>query len=275
MITVIAEIGINHNGDISIAKKLIDIAKLNGCHFVKFQKRSINTVYTEEFLNSKRESPWGTIQRDQKQGIEFDKNDYEEINKYCQNIGIKWFASAWDTDSQFFLRNFNLPVNKVASAMLDHNDLLNVIADEGKYTYISTGMSDFEKINNAIKIFKRYKCPYELMHCVSTYPLNLKDANLKRINLLKNTFKCEVGYSGHEVGISVSYAAITLGINSIERHITLNRSMYGSDQASSLEPNGLRLLTTACKEIPIALGEGLIDMRESEKSIESKLKYYK
>jgi len=252
----IAEIGINHNGDLEICKRLIDEAVLAGCDAVKFQKRDINSVYTQEFLNSYRESPWGNTQRDQKQGLEFTQKDYQEISKYCTQKNIEWFASAWDLNSQKFLSQFNCNYNKIASAMIVYEDLLIMVAKEKKHTFISTGMSTFDDIQKAVDIFRKYHCPFELMHTVSTYPMRDEDANLLLIKTLRERYKCDVGYSGHEVGLAVSYAAAALGITSLERHITLNRAMYGSDQSASIEPAGLRQLVGAIRKIEIAMGDG-------------------
>tara|TARA_B100000787_G_scaffold47612_1_gene34179 strand:+ start:52 stop:777 length:726 start_codon:yes stop_codon:yes gene_type:complete len=236
---LIAEIGINHNGDINIAKQLIKNAK--DCEFdaVKFQKRTINIVYDEKTLDTARESPWGTTTRQQKLGLEFEKNEYDEINKYCKELNIDWFASAWDIKSLEFLDNYNLKYHKIASAMIVDNKFLNEVAKRNKHTFISTGMSTKEDIDNSIKIFKKNNCSFELMHCVSTYPMKIEDANLVTINQLKSEYNCNVGYSGHENGVVVSIAATMLGITSLERHITLDRIMYGSDQASSLELTGM------------------------------------
>ena len=236
----VAEIGINHNGDIKICKQLIDLAVLTGCDAVKFQKRDIEEVYSKEFLDGFRESPWGKSQRDQKKGLEFNKKDYQEIDSYCKEKNIKWFASAWDLKSQSFLRQFNCKYNKIASAMLVNLDLLKMVSEEKKHTFISTGLSSMDDIEKAVKIFRDNNCPFELMHCVSTYPMKSSDANLKTIITLKEKFKCKVGYSGHETGLTVSLAAAALGATSIERHITLDRAMYGSDQAASLSPPGLK-----------------------------------
>ncbi|MEI8218030.1 MAG: N-acetylneuraminate synthase family protein [Elusimicrobiota bacterium] len=248
-IFIIAEIGINHNGDINIAKDLIKLAKECGCDAVKFQKRAIDAVYTKELLDSYRESPWGKTQRAQKEGLEFGLKEYKEIEKYCKEIGIEWFASAWDMESQKFLRQFNCRYNKVASAMLVYNDLLKEIASEKKHTFISTGMSDIKVIDNAVEIFRKAGCPFELMHCVSTYPMDDEDANLNRIKTLKERYKCHVGYSGHEVGLAVSYAAVAFGITSLERHITLDRAMYGSDQAASIEHRMIAFESPFCTEV--------------------------
>ena len=269
---IIAEIGINHNGDIKIAKDLIKTAKDTGCDAVKFQKRTIDLVYTQEFLDSSRESVWGNTQRAQKEGLEFTLDQYKEIDVYSKELGIEWFASAWDLESQKFLRQFNLKFNKIASAMIVDESLLEEVAFEGKHTFISTGMSSIKEIDRAVEIFRKYKCPFELMHCVSTYPMDDEDANLNRINTLRDRYKCNVGYSGHESGLSVSYAAAAMGITSLERHITLDRAMYGSDQAASLEPNGLRLLIGGVRKIEKAMGDGVIKINEKELPIAKKLR---
>jgi N-acetylneuraminate synthase len=271
-IFIVAEIGINHNGDMSICKKLIDIAKEAGCDAVKFQKRDLDQVYTKEFLDSPRESQWGSTQRDQKKGLEFDTEQYKEIDVYCKNKNIEWYASAWDLHSQEFLRQFKCNYNKVASAMIVYEDLLKKIAEERKHTFISTGMSEYNDIQKAVDIFRSANCPFELMHTVSTYPMKDEDANLNLINTLRNKFNCDVGYSGHEVGLAISYAAATLNITSLERHITLSRAMYGSDQAASLEPAGLKQLVGGVRKIEKALGDGQKTIIEAEKPIAKKLR---
>ncbi len=263
-IFIIAEIGINHNGDIHIAKQLIDAAKDAGADAVKFQKRTIDLVYTKELLDSPRKSPWGTTQRAQKEGLEFGLNEYKEIDAYCREKGIEWFASAWDLKSQKFLRQFDRKYNKIASAMIVHEDLLKEVASEKKHTFISTGMSELGQIDRAVEIFRSADCPFELMHCVSTYPMEDEEANLNCIKTLRDRYQCDVGYSGHEVGLAVSYAAAALGITSLERHITLNRAMYGSDQAASVEPMGFRQLVGAVRKIEKAMGNGnrVINIKE-------------
>ena len=255
-IFVVAEIGINHNGDMSICKELVDAAVDADCDAVKFQKRNIDNVYTQDFLDSPRESPWGTTQREQKAGLEFNTKEYEQINQYCKEKGIKWFASAWDLDSQKFLQQFDCEFNKVASAMIVYEELLQMIANEGKHTFISTGMTTYDDIQKAVDIFTKENCPFELMHTVSTYPMKDEQANLKMINTLRNKYQCNVGYSGHEVGLAVSYAATALGITSLERHITIDRSMYGSDQSASVEPAGFKQLVGAVRKIEMAMGDG-------------------
>ena len=271
-IFVIAEIGINHNGSLDICKQLIDVAVKAGADAVKFQKRTIDLVYTRELLDSPRESPWGTTQRDQKKGLELELEDYQEIDRYCKQQNIAWFASAWDLESQKFLRQFDCKYNKVASAMIVYEDLLREIASEKKHTFISTGMSMTTDIDLAVGIFRDANCPFELMHCVSTYPMDDRDANLRRIKTLRDSYKCNVGYSGHETGLAISYGAVGYGISSLERHITLDRAMYGSDQAASLEPVGFTSLIGGIRKIESAHGDGSLDMNPKEKSVADKLR---
>ncbi len=269
---IIAEIGINHNGDIKIAKELIDMAYRCGAHIVKFQKRDIDLVYEQDFLDSPRESPWGETQRDQKKGLEFENNEYDYIESYCKELGIKWFASAWDLNSLKFLNNYNLEFNKIASAMIVYDDFLKEVAATGKKCFISTGMSNYEEIDNAVNIFSQKNCEFELMHCISTYPMRDEDANLLCIPDLKKRYNCDVGYSGHEVGLAVSYAAVALGATSLERHITLDRAMYGSDQASSIEESGFKQLCGAVQKIEKALGDGKKKLLDEEVPISKKLR---
>ena len=271
---LIAEIGINHNGDLGIAKQLIDAAADAGFDAVKFQKRTIDKVYTQEFLDAPRESPWGSTQRAQKEGLEFSAQDYKEIDRYCKEKGLQWTASAWDMDAQIFLQQFNCAFNKVASPMLGHIPLLKLIASEKKKTFISTGMSTLEELDGVVKIFKDANCPFELMHCNSTYPMKEEDANLLCIPMLKNRYGVNVGYSGHESSlIKVCTAAVTLGATSLERHITLDRAMYGSDQAASLEPLGFRNLLSSINKIKIATGEPKVGhVFDEEKIIAAKLR---
>ena len=269
---IIAEVGINHNGDLAIAKQLIDVAADAGADAVKFQKRTIDRVYTKEFLDSPRESPWGKTQRAQKQGLELGEKEYREIDRHCRERKIKWFASAWDLDSQKFLRRFELEYNKIASPMIVSQELLTEVAVEGKHTFISTGMSSERDIDRAVEVFTKKRCPFELMHCVSTYPMEDEDANLRRIVALRERYQCKVGYSGHEVGLAVSYAAVALGATSLERHITLSRAMYGSDQSASVEPAGFRQLVGAVRKIEQALGDGSIHMNPKEIPIAKKLR---
>ena len=270
---LIAEIGINHNGDIKIAKKLIDAAVDAKFDAVKFQKRDINLVYTQEMLDSHRESPWGTTQREQKNGLEFGANEYDEINNYCKSKNIDWFASAWDLNSLEFLDKYNCEFNKVASAMIVDEIFLNEIAKRKRHTFISTGMSTESNIDRAVDIFQKQKCSFELMHCVSTYPMKVEDANLLTINALRKKYKCNVGYSGHENGVAVSLAAFSLNISSLERHITLDRTMYGSDQAASLELKGMKDLTSSIDKMLLAYGtEKLGNVIPEELEIAKKLR---
>ena len=272
---IIAEIGINHNGSLEIAKKLIDMAKECGADAVKFQKRTIEIVYSPEFLASPRKSPWGTTQREQKEALEFSKEEYDEIDAYCKEKGIYWFASAWDEKSQEFLRQYDLPFNKIASAMLTHKRLLEMVAEEGKHTFISTGMSTLEQIDRAVEIFEKKGCPYTLMHCVSVYPCPDEWCNILMVKTLKERYNCPVGYSGHEKGILPSVLAVALGAVAIERHITLDRNMYGSDQAASLEKEDLKLLITYCRSVKHILGDGKKKILPEEEEVAKKLRYFK
>ena len=257
MVFITAEIGINHNGDIKIAKELIKFAKLYGCDAVKFQKRTVEQAYSKEILDSYRESPWGNTTRDEKLHLEFGKDEYDEINKFCNEQEIVWFASSWDVPSQEFLKKYDIKYNKVASAMLTNKELLDVVAQEKKPTFLSTGMSTMNDIENAVEIFKKYNCPFELMHTNSSYPMKMEEANLNCIDTLKNKFLCNVGYSGHESGASlICVAAVLLGATSIERHVTLDRTMYGSDHAASLEPLGLQRLVRDIRLLDIIKGDG-------------------
>lgn len=269
---IIAEIGINHNGDLKIAKELINWAVQAGADAVKFQKRTVEKVYTKEELDRYRESPWGTTNREQKMGLEFGKAEYDEIDAYCKKKNIQWSASAWDIDSQIFLQQYNLKFNKVASAMLTNMELLKAIAEEKRYTYISTGMSSFEEIDAAVDVFRKANCPFELMHCNSTYPMKNEDANLAMIDVLHERYHCSVGYSGHETGRIVSFAAAALGATSIERHITLDRSMYGSDQPASLEVTDFYKLVKDIRSLPAIMGTGEKILSDAELAVRKKLR---
>jgi len=272
---IIAEIGINHNGDIEIAKKLIDEAKKAGCDAVKFQKRTIDIVYDEKTLLSKRESPWGTTQKEQKEGLEFSEIEYDQIDQYCNKKEIEWFASAWDLKSFDFLKKYNLKNNKIASAMITHKKFLEHVAQSKVHTFISTGMSTMEDITYAVEIFKKYQCDFTLMHTVSTYPTDEKELNLINIIKLKEKFDCKIAYSGHETSPGPSVIAAMLGATAIERHITLDRSMYGSDQSASLEPYGLELMVNNVRRINTVIGNTERNGAfESEKPIAKKLRYW-
>jgi N-acetylneuraminate synthase len=270
---IIAEIGINHNGDISIAKKLIDLAASSGCDSVKFQKRDINLVYDKSEMDTPRESPWGTTFGEQKKGLEFNEKDYIEIDNYCREKNIEWFASAWDLNSLEFMNRFNTKYNKVASAMIVDVNFLKEVAKQKKYTFISTGMASEQDISAAVKIFKESGTKFELMHCVSTYPMKVEDANLATINALKDKYNVNVGYSGHESGLAVSFAAMKYDITSLERHITLDRAMYGSDQSASLEKAGLENLVKTIRKMEIAFGQNKLGhITKDEEKIAKKLR---
>jgi N-acetylneuraminate synthase len=260
----------------SIAKQLIDSAADAGFDAVKFQKRTINDVYTQEFLDSPRESPWGTTQRAQKEGLEFSREQYKEISEYCASKKISWSASAWDLRAQEFINGFNCTFNKVASPMLGHIPLLKLIASTQKKAFISTGMSTLEEIDRVVEIFLNANCEFELMHCNSTYPMKEEDANLLCIPMLRERYKVNVGYSGHESSLlKVCAAAVALGATSIERHITLDRAMYGSDQAASIETSSLKGFVDAVRKIPAILGTGSKTLTDSEKSAREKLRISK
>jgi N-acetylneuraminate synthase len=265
MVFVIAELGTNHKGDVQIVKKMITIAKSAGCDAIKLQKKNVEKIYTNEFLDSYLESPWGLTQREMRLHREFSEKQLSQIVKHAKELKIPLFFSCWDIDSQKQMRKFRTRFNKVASAMLTHHKLLEVIAKEKKYTFISTGMSTMKDIENAVKIFRKYKCPFELMHSHSAYPMANEEANLKLIPVLKKRFNCKVGYSGHEVGTTdVCIPAVLLGATSIERHFTLNRTWYGYDQAASLEPPGLFRLVSFIRVIDIIMGDGKKRIWESE-----------
>lgn len=251
---IISEIGINHNGDIDLAKKMIKLSKESGADAVKFQKRNINLVYSESQLSKPRASPWGDTERDQKEGLEFDQKEYEIIDDYCKQIGIDWFASAWDHNSIKFLDQFNLKKQKVPSAMIVDLNYLEILAKKKTYTFISTGMCDLQNVNDAVDIFRKNNCPFELMHCISAYPFDDGLANLNMINFLKEKFDCKVGYSGHEKGgMAISIAAVALGATSLERHFTIDRTMYGSDQAASITPEGFENLVKSVRKVEKSL----------------------
>jgi len=275
MVFFTAEIGINHNGDIEIAKKLIEIAADAGCDAVKFQKRTVEKVYSKDILDTPRESPWGTTTREQKFGLEFEKDEYDIIDDFCKQKNILWYASAWDEDSQKFLQDYNLKYNKIASAMLTNHKLLEIVANEKKHTFISTGMSTMTEIKNAVKIFKKNDCPFSLQHSNSSYPMKEEEANLLCIKTLQNEFNCDIGYSGHEAsGYLICVSAVVIGATSIERHLTLDRSMYGSDQAASLEPIGLKRVVSDIRRIENILGDGIKRVWPSEIPVLKKLRTF-
>lgn len=271
---IIAEIGINHNGDLRIAKQLIDIAKETGCHAVKFQKREVGVVYSKKFLDSHRESPWGTTQRHQKERLEFGRKEYDTIDAYCRKKKIDWFASAWDLESQKFLQRYHLKYNKISSAMLTYFPLVEAIAKEGKPTFISTAACTFREIDQVVKVFRKHRCFFTLMHCVGAYPAADDELNLQTIKMLQDRYQCQVGYSGHEVGIMPSVLAVSLGAVAIERHITLDRSMYGTDQAASLEKRGLEILVRDCHLVQLVMGDGKRRTQREEMEKMRKLRWF-
>ena len=272
-IYIIAEIGINHNGDVSLAKELVDVASETGCDAVKFQKREPDICVPEEQKLLLRETPWGTMTYlDYKKRIEFGEAEYDEIDRYCMSKGIDWSASAWDLPSQKFLQKYKRAFNKIASAMITNLELLNEVANERLLTYISTGMSTLEQIDTAVDIFKSKGTPFEIMHSVSTYPARDEDLNLQVIQTLRNRYNVPVGYSGHEPTVSPSIVAAALGASVIERHITTNRSNWGTDQSASLEPAGLRFLVGAVRKVPTILGDGVKRVLPEEELIAKKLR---
>lgn len=273
-IYIIAEAGINHNGDLEIAKKLIREAARVGCDAVKFQKRTIDIVYSPELLAEPRESPWGVTQRAQKEGLEFDLAQYTELRKLASELGIHFSASAWDLESLKFVHELKPEFHKVASAFITNNEFLEAVAKLGLPTFISTGMCTLEQIDKAVEIFEKANCPFMLMHTVSVYPAKLSSLNMKMIQTLQNRYKRSVGYSGHESNVSPTLCAAALGAKAVERHFTLDRTMYGSDQAASLEPDGLQRLVAGLRKYPAILGNGEKNFDDAEMAVARKLRYW-
>ncbi len=270
---IIAEIGINHNGSLAMAKKMIDIAVTTGCDAVKFQKRTIDIVYTKEELAKERKSVFGNTNGDLKRGLEFGEEEYSEIDSYCKQKGILWFASCWDENSVDFMEKFDTPCYKIASASLTDDNLLKHIKSKGKPVLLSTGMSTMEQIKHAVSILGEDNLV--LYHCTSTYPSNMDEINLEVIETLKKEFSCPIGYSGHERGVTPSVLAVALGADSIERHITLDRTNWGSDQAASLEMAGLYHLVRDIRQVPYLLGDGIKKVYPRELPIIDKLRRVK
>ena len=272
---LIAEIGINHNGSLKMAKKLIDLAVKHKFDAVKFQKRNPNVSTPEYLKNTLRHTPWGEITYLQyKNKIEFDLKEFREIDSYCKLKKINWFVSCWDIDSVNFMKNFKVKLHKVASAMITNKQLIEKISKQKIKTLISTGMCSLNDISNAIKIFKKNKCPYVIMHCVSQYPCPENILNLNLIPFYKKKFKCEVGYSGHESTVSPSTFAWILGATYIERHITIDRSLWGTDHAASLSEDGIRNLSNILLKAPNFFGSGKKIISSSEKKLLKKFKYW-
>jgi len=272
---LIGEIGINHNGSLEVAKQLMFNAASLKWDAVKFQKRTIDVVYSQNFLDSPRHSPWGTTQRHQKEGLEFGSNEYDVIDNYAEELNLEWSASAWDIESLVFLDRYNLAFHKIASAMLTNIEFVNEVANRGKLTYISTGMSSISDIDKVVQTFQDHKTEFVLMHTVSTYPAHESTLNLACIPTLARRYNCRVGYSGHEVSVSPSIVAASLGACVIERHITLDRAMYGSDQSSSLEYGGMQQLSNIIHKLPSMIGDGIKTTSPEEQDVASKLRYWR
>ena len=267
---IVAEIGINHNGSLDTAKELIDTAVSSGCNAVKFQKRTVEVVYSKEELSRPRENPFGKTNGDLKKGLELGLDEYSAINKYCTEKGIAWFASCWDEKSVDFIEQFNPPCYKIASASLTDDNLLKYHRNFRKPIILSTGMSSMQEIEHAISVLGSENLI--VLHSTSTYPAKLEELNLKMITTLKTKFPFPIGYSGHEVGLSTSLAAFILGSCMLERHITLDRTMWGSDHAASIEPQGLQRLVKDLRSCERALGDGIKQVYDSEIPIREKLR---
>lgn len=267
---IIAEIGINHNGSLDLAKRMIDEAVIAGCDAVKFQKRTISKVYTPEELDIYRPNYYGNTNRDLKLGLELSYEDYCEIDEYCKTKSIMWFASCWDEDSVDFIEQFDVPCHKIASALLTDDSFLTKIKKTNKPVLLSTGMSTMEEIRHAVKLLGEENLV--LFHCTSTYPNLHNEINLRVIEKLKEEFACPVGYSGHEKGLLPSVLSVQLGASSVERHITVDRTLWGSDQAASLEPEGLRRMVRDIREVKTILGDGEKVVYDSEIPIKKKLR---
>ncbi len=267
---IIAEIGINHNGSLDLAKRMIDEAVMAGCDAVKFQKRTVNKVYTPEELDVYRPNYYGSTNRDLKNGLELTYEDYKEIDTYCKSKKIIWFASCWDKDSVDFIEQFNVPCHKIASALLTDDELLLYIKKTGKPILLSTGMSTMDEIRHAVRLLGEDNLV--LYHCTSTYPTDHKEINLKVIESFRKEFSCPIGYSGHEKGLLPSILSVELGAASVERHITVDRTLWGSDQAASLEPEGLRRMVRDIREVKKVLGDGNKIVYDSEIPVKNKLR---
>jgi len=268
---VIAEIGINHNGDIEIAKQLMDVAVETGCDAVKFQKRTPEICVPEEQKSIPRDTPWGTMSYfDYKKRIEFEQSEFEQIDAYAKKIGIDWFASPWDVPSVDFLESFDVPCQKIASACLTDSELLTAVNKTKTTTILSTGMSSIEEIDKAVSLLNNV--PLAIAQATSTYPAEASELNLRAIQTFAEKYKVPVGYSGHERGLQVTIAAVALGATFIERHITLDRSMWGTDHSASLEPEGLKKLVRDIRIIELALGDGKKKVYDSEIPIRAKLR---
>ena len=272
---LIAEIGINHNGSLDLAKKLIDLAKKNKFDAVKFQKRDPDICVPEHQKSILRETPWGLITYlEYKKKIEFSSEQYSKIDKYCKKLNMPWFLSCWDNNSQKKMKRFKTKFNKIASALATNFDFVNLVAQERKKTFVSTGMCTSKEVDHLVKIFKKNKCPFVLMHTVSSYPCPEKNLNLNLITTYKNKYKCDIGYSGHESTVSPTIFAWILGAEYIERHITLDRSMWGTDQSASLGPEGIKAVSDTLHKAPKYFGDGIKTKTSEDKKIEKKFRYW-
>lgn len=268
---IIAEIGINHNGDLETAKRLIDAACLAGCDAVKFQKRTPELCVPPAQANVLRETPWGAMTYlEYRRRVEFDRPEFDELQAYCRDHRIMWFASVWDEPSVAFMERYAPPCYKIPSACLTDRNLLDTVRQTGRPLIVSTGMSTMETIREAVEMLS--DCPLVITHCTSTYPCSPSELNLRMIDTLRREFACPVGYSGHEVGLQTTYAAVMLGACAVERHITLDRTMWGTDQAASVEPGGFARLVRDIRVIESALGDGVKQVYASERPIMSKLR---
>jgi N-acetylneuraminate synthase len=268
---ITAEIGINHNGVVETAKKLIEAAKWAGADAVKLQKRTVAVVYADE-LDKPRESPWGKTLGDQKFGLELNREQYDQIDRYCEQLGIPWYASAWDLEALEFLSRYTCKWNKIASAMATHWPLVAAVAAQKKPTFLSTAMCSDQQVAQALSYFDAVPCT--LMHCIGVYPAQEWMLNLRAIPALKEKFGVTVGYSGHEVSVSPSVIAVVLGAVAVERHITIDRAMYGSDQAASLEPHGFKSLVEQIRKVSLVLGDGVRKILPAEEEVAAKLRYF-
>lgn len=270
-ITIISEIGINHNGDLDVAKRLIDISKIAGCDVVKFQKRNPDVCVPEHQKGTIKNTPWGDMTYiEYKHRMEFGETEYKEIQSHCKNIGIDWSVSVWDLDSLDFIRDYDISLVKIPSALLTDHELIEACKSLDKKIVLSTGMSTVEEIDLAVECLDGHD--FSLLHCNSTYPAPIEDINLRCISGLKERYGCEVGYSGHEFGLTTTIASICLGATVIERHITLDRTMWGTDQMCSVEPHGLIKLVKGTRELEMALGDGVKKITEGEKLVRDKLR---
>ncbi len=267
---VIAEIGINHNGDVDLAKRLISVAVAAGCDAVKFQKRTVDVVYTAKELATPRPNPFGDTNGDLKYGLEFEHEDYAEIAQFCKSVKIPWFVSPWDENAVDFMEDFDTPVYKIASASLTDDNLLRHVRKTGKPVVASTGMSTYDEIDHAVDVLGKENLV--LMHTTSTYPAKYEQLNLRAIPAMRERYGIPVGYSGHETGIPTSVAAAVLGACMIERHITMDRAMWGSDQSASLEPNGISRLVRDIRLCEQSMGDGIKRVYDEEVPVMKKLR---